>query len=242
MRPTDSLGLVGKIALMTVMFLGLDRLTDQFTLPFLAVAAFSTTLVAAWLLDILTQVVSYYRHGTRTKTPVQVLKKSINRQTPPTDRLVTYGVGLAASVLLVSATLGTGLAPVDSQTPTYNVSAAGVSGISVSSAETEAANESTLGGSFERIRLDGSRDRITLFVAQGDSIDAVVITDPSGRQVASRQVSAAERRMTFEAQRQLTNGTYEIIGVGYDVNSENILLSRAEERESHEVRLNVTDR
>lgn len=238
MPRAGSLGLVGKLALAVVLFVVLDRAVDDYTLAFLALAAVSLALLSAWVLDILIQIVSYYRHGTRSKTFGAVLRREVNRRTPQTDRVTTYAVALLAGILVVSATLGTGIAVVDSQTPSYEVAVPGIA--SGSDSGDMPANESRVGGSFERIRLDETSNRITLFVDNADGIDAVVIVDPSGRQIASERISAGTRRVDMDPARPFTNGTYEIVGVGYDVNSENILLSQAEERESHEVRLNTT--
>lgn len=232
-----SFGLVSTAAIVVLVSFVLYRRLDKLTLTAVILLSIATALVLRWGLTVSINTLQSIRADTGF-SPVGAFKHHLDRQTPDANNVVRSVIVFAAAFAVVSATVGTGIVALDESTPSVNVVGAGADVLG--SVEQQPSNEASLGGNFDRIQIDGRTDVITIYVSSTDNVDGVVVVGPSKEKLGSAAFEVGTRKVNIQSDRQLTNGTYEVIGVRMDTDSQNILLSKVEETGSQERQLNVT--
>lgn len=228
------LGLLAKLGIVTIIFMLLTQAATSLTLVFTVLLSLAAGVVTVWTIDILIAIGTYHKKWIGEGGPVAVVRRAIERRVPESGTVVEYSIVFVAATLLISSVAGTGVLAIDDSTPSYDI------GGPLPDLAPAPSNSSHVGGSFGKIQLNGRTDKITLEVDSTDRIDGVIIVGPDKNQIASSDVGVGTRKVEMRSSRSLTNGTYEVIGVRYDVNSDNILLSQVEQVGSHKVQLNVT--
>lgn len=117
MRP-QRLGWSATVALTVLLFVGIYSRLQRLSIAAMALIAIVGALVASWALDVVVSVVSYYRSGTRQRSFIEVLRHHVSVRTPATATIARNALVAAAAVVVISATLGTGVGVVDDATPT----------------------------------------------------------------------------------------------------------------------------
>jgi uncharacterized protein YkwD len=123
--PTQRHGWIAKLSLATILS-ALFAQALSYPLPTVIVAGVVTALVVTWALDIVLSVVASYRNGIRGSRSIgEMLRYHADRRTPPLAALSTYAFVIVAAVVVISVITGSGIAAVDTATPSVggNVSA-----------------------------------------------------------------------------------------------------------------------
>jgi hypothetical protein len=240
----DRHGRTTKVAAAVLIFVALWSVIDL-PIQTIAVGAIGAALILVWVLDILTSVVSYYRNGGRggrnkDRTPFDVIRYYTDRRTPQATKLTSTATVLLAVIVVVSATVGTGIAALDTATPSVAAGSIAETATESVSGPDRPPNEAAVGGSFGTIRLHNNSREVTLNVEDTDGVDGVILVGPEREQIASSDISVGTRQLTLRSSRPHRNGTYEIIGVERGQASEDVPLPELDEAESHEVQLNIS--
>jgi uncharacterized protein YkwD len=125
---TERVGWPATVAVAVLLFVAVYSRLQRLSVAAMAVVAIVGALVASWALDIVVSVLAYYRNGTQPRSVGEVLRRHTRLRTPATATIARNVLVAAAAVVVVSATLGTGIGAVDQATPSVsgNVSTSGV--------------------------------------------------------------------------------------------------------------------
>ncbi len=236
--PTSRHGLPTTAGLIVISFTGLFAVVEL-PVQTIAVIAVAPGLVALWILDIIVGAISNLRRGQRSLT--DALPNIVDRRTPSAATISSRAVVLVAVLVVISATVGTGIGSLDAATPSVAVAPLISSVTETASGPDYPPNKAAVGGSFGTVTLQNGSREITLNIEETDGIAGVIIVGPDRERIATADVEVGARQLTLQSAVSHQNGTYEIIGVERAEGQENAPLPELDEAESHTVQLNMSE-